>query len=200
MAQAVEFTSQNYNTFGTYFSSLDCPLISVSGGTTTIGGHLKFYTESGYKMYAYWDDIQLLYITCNFPHSLEVYYGDNVFYCQGADPQNRRWVVFYEKIGDTVLYGGTANGSSGTSRFGFNSITLTDASTGNTYTHGIMMNHTCDAGYIDYIPFTGLFSSGYKKRNDDNFLACSIVTQGITVTIDGRNYYAVSTSDLFPLS
>lgn len=200
MAQGVEFVSKQYNQIAPYFASLDCPLISVSGDVVTVGGHLKFYQESGYIIRVYWDSTQLSYMSCNFPHSLEVYYGDNVLYVQGADPQNRRWYAFYEKIGDTVLYAGYCNNSAGTSRIGFNSITLTDASTGNTYTHGVMMNHTCDAGYIDYIPFTGLFANGYKKKNDNNFFACSITTQGITVTIDGKNYYAVSTSDLFPLS
>lgn len=200
MAQAVEFVSKQYNQFGEYFGSLNCPLIVANSSTSvTIGEKLNISTTS-YQVFIKWDGTTIASMSCNFPHSLEVYYGDNVLYVQGADPQNRRWYAFYEKIGDTVLYAGYCNNSAGTSRIGFNSITLTDASTGNTYNHGIMMNHTCDAGYIDYIPFTGLFASGYKKKNDNNFFACSIVTQGITVTIDGKNYYAVSTSDLFPLS
>ena len=201
MAQGVDFKSNVGEAgWGSYFSSLDCSIISVSGNTVTVDGKLVSKPLSSYQLRFSYDGTELFTITENFPYSLETYYGDNVFYCQGAGSGNRRFVVLYEKLNGEILLGYQYSNSAGTARYGFNSITLTNLSTNATYTHGIMMNHTCDAGYIDYIPFTGLFASGYKKKNDDNFLACSIVTQGITVTIDGKNYYAVSTSDLFPLS
>lgn len=200
MARGVDFrTGLSDSGFGAYFNSLGCSLVSVSGNTITIGGRLSFYTNSGYQVIAKWDNTQLFSLSCNFPHSVEVYYSDDVFYAQGSDPSGRRWLVFYEKIGNSVLYGYRYSSSTSTSRFAFNDTTLTDADLGSTYTHGVMMNHTCDVGYIDYIDFTGLFNSGYKKKNDSNFLACSTITQGITVTIAGKNYYSVSANDLFPL-
>lgn len=195
----VDFTSVQYNTLSTYFSSLNCSLITVSGDTVTIDGRLSFYQESGYIINIKWDGSQIARMTCNFPHTLEVYYGDNIFYVQGTDPQSRRWVAFYEKFDDKVLYGAIANGSSGTSRYGFDSITLTDATSGSTYTHGTMINHAVEVGSIDYIDFTGLFNNGYKKLNDPIFKACSTMTRGITVTIAGNNYYTVSEHDMLPL-
>lgn len=195
----VEFVSKQYNQLASYFASLDCSLISVSGDTITVGGHLKFYQADGYKMNVYWDSTQLGLMSCNFPHSLEVYYGDTIVYVQGADPQGRRWVAMYEKIGTTVLYAGFCNSNTGVSRYDLNSITLTDPDTSNTYIHGTVFNYPCDIGYIDYGDATALFSNGYKKMVDTNFKACSTVTQGNTITIAGNNYYAASTHDLLPL-
>lgn len=195
----VEFVSKASNQIASYFASLNCPLISVSGDVVTIGGHLKFYQADGYKMNVYWDSTQLGYITCNFPMSLEVYYSDTLFYVQGADPQSRRWYAVYEKIGNKVLYAGYCTSSTGTSRIELNSITLTDPDTSNTYVHGTVFNYPCDAGYIDYADTTALFNNGYKKMNDTNFKPCSTVTRGNTVTIAGNNYYAVSTHDLLLL-
>lgn len=195
----VEFVSKQYNQLASYFAGLNCPLISVSGDTITVGGHLKFYQESGYLINVYWDSTQLGRTSCNYPHSLEVYYGDTIFYVQGADPQSRRWYAAYEKIGDTVLYAGFCTGSTGTSRIGLNSISFIDSSTSNTYVHGTVFNYPCDTGYIDYSNGTALFNNGYKKMNDTNFVACSTVTQGNTVTIAGKNYFAASAHDLLPL-
>lgn len=195
----VEFVSKQYNQLASYFAGLDCPLISVSGDVVTVGGHLKFWQESGYIMNVYWDNTQLGRTSCNYPHSLEVYYSDTLFYVQGVDPQGRRWYAMYEKIGNTVLYAGYCTNSTGTSRIDFNSITLTDPDTSSTYVHGTVFNYPCDAGYIDYADATALFNNGYKKMNDTNFKPCSTVTQGNTVTIAGNNYYAVSTHDLLPL-
>lgn len=195
----VEFVSKASNQIAPYFAGLNCPLISVSGDTVTIDGRLSFYQESGYIINIKWDGSQIARMTCNFPMSLEVYYSDTLFYCQGKDPQGRRWYVVYEKIGNIVLYGGYCNSSTGTSRIDFNSITLTDPDTSSTYVHGTVFNYPCDAGYIDYADTTALFNNGYKKMNDTNFKPCSTVTQGNTVTIAGNNYYAVSTHDLLPL-
>lgn len=195
----VEFVSKQYNQLASYFAGLDCPLISVSGDVVTVGGHLKFWQESGYKINVYWDNTQLGMTSCNYPHSLEVYYSDTLFYVQGVDPQGRRWYAMYEKINNTVLYAGYCTSSTGTSRIDFNSITLTDPDTSSTYVHGTVFNYPCDIGYIDYADATALFNNGYKKMNDTNFKPCSTVTQDNTITIAGSNYYAVSKHDLLLL-
>ena len=195
----VEFVSKAYNAFGGYFGGLNCPLIVADSSTSiTIDGKLNISTTS-YQVIIKWDGTTITSMSCNFPHSLEVYYSDTFFYVQGADPQSRRWYAVYEKIGNTVLYAGYCTSSTGTSRIGFNSITLTDPDTSNTYVHGTVFNYPCDAGYIDYADTTALFSNGYKKMNDTNFKPCSTVTQGNTITIAGSNYYAVSEHDLLLL-
>lgn len=200
MAQGVDFRSNVSEAgWGSYFSSLDSSLISVSGNTVTVDGKLVSTPLSSYQLKFSYDGTELFTLTENFPFSLETYYGDNVFYCQGAGSGSRRFVVLYEKLNGEILLGYQYSNNSGTARYGFNSITLTNQTTNATYTHGTMMNHTCDIGSIDYMDFTGLFNSGYKKTNDTNFLACSTVTLGNTITISGKNYYAVSTNDLFPI-
>ena len=195
----VDFTSKAYNAFGAYFSGLNCPLITVSGNTVTVGGKLVI-TPAQYALAVSWNGTQLFSISCNYPHSLEVYYSDTLFYCQGSDPQGRRWLAMYEKIGDTVLYGTLNGGSStGVSRYAMTSVTLNNPANGNTYVHGTVFNYSTDVGYIDYASSSALFNSSVKKLTDPNFRACSTVTQGSVVTIAGENYYAVTTKELLPI-
>lgn len=196
----IEFVSAQYSEFGGYFNSLGSSLITVSGNTVTVGGKLVI-TPAQYSMTVSWNGTQLFNIACNYPHSLEVYSSDTLFYVQGADPQGRRYVVLYEKIGNTVLYG-QLNGGSGTgiSRYAMTSITLTDASnSGKTYNHGTVFNYATDVGKIDYAKSSALFNNSIKKLTDTNFMACSTVTQGSVVTIAGENYYAVTTKELLPI-
>jgi hypothetical protein len=196
----VDFVSKQYNEFGGYFSGLGSSLITVSGNTVTVGGKLVFSTAQ-WNITASWNGTQLFSIAVNYPHSLEVYSSDTLFYLQGVDPQGRRYLLMYEKIGDTVLYG-QLNGGAGTgiSRYAMTSVTLTDASnSGKTYVHGTVFNYATDVGKIDYAKSSALFNNSIKKLTDTNFMACSTVTQGSVVTIAGENYYAVTTKELLPI-
>jgi len=196
----IDSKSLSAGNFGSYFSSLNCPLLSVSGETVTIGGRLSFYDANGYQFYIKWDDSAYSNMNCNFGHDVLVYYSDNFFYCEGLDPQSRRWYVRYEKIGDTVLWAANCNNSTGLSRLGMTDVALTDAATGTAYVHGKTLNYAAATGTIDYADSTSLFNyNDIKQLNDPNFMACSTVTKGITITVGGKNYYTVHTNILMPL-
>lgn len=185
--------------FGSYFSSLNCPLLSVSEETTTIDGKLSFYDANGYQMYIQWNGSTISSMNCNFNHNVLVYYSDSFFYCEGLDPQGRRWYVRYEKIGDTILWAGNCNNNTGLSRLGMTDVGLTETVSGSVYTHGKTLNYATTTGTIDYADSTSLFSNSVKQLNDPNFKACSTITQGITITVGGKNYYTVHTNILMPL-
>ena len=185
--------------FGSYFNSLNCPLLSISGETITIDGKLAFYDINGYQFYITLNGTQVDNMNCNFPHRVEGFYSDKIFYCEGLDPQSRRWYVRYEKIGDTILYAQDCNSSTGLSRLGMTDVALTDLVTGSTYVHGKTLNYTAATGTIDYVDSTSLFNNSIKQLSDPNFKACSTVTQGVTITIGGKNYYTAHTNILLPL-
>lgn len=78
--------------------------------------------------------------------------------------------------------------------------TLTDVDDSSTYNHLKLLNYNAGVGYIDYIDGDMVVSSNNRAFIDTNFKACSNMTAGTVITINGQNYYTVDTNAIMPMS
>lgn len=126
---------------------------------------------------------------------------DNVFYFFGKrkNYQEASFILACLKHGDSYLvgcYGGRNWGYND-----FNNITLYDAIHTNRGPHSIrkIVDYELMAPKIAYFNKLLIANSSNDTEMNDDMFSCSNVTLGSTITIDGKNYYAIGENILLPL-
>lgn len=126
-------------------------------------------------------------------------YSDTLFYLlffnSGYD--NRRACVFLEKIDGYWFYGGS--GTSGSGFIPINNFSLSSTLDNNTYSHRAVLDYTAPSNSVDYTS-DSLFVSDTIYISDPNTIACTAVSAGNVITLNGENYFALSANNLILLT
>ena len=185
--------------FTSLFSSLNCPLVEISGNTVIIDSIFSIYLgyASWPRIYMEKDGSVITGNTVAGNMTFIIGYSNNFFYINMTDGDNTGIYLVYEKATDFTLW--TASGSSGSSG-GFQNIqsyTFLDLNSAATYSRGAILNYAAQSGYINYAANI-LFYGGTttKAITDPFFISCSTVTLGKVITFNGTNYFSVGTNTL----
>ena len=183
------------STWGTWFNSLECSLISASGSVITVDNAFSF-TKENYKLTCKQGSTVIFEMTCNNPCTVTVCCSDSLVYIQCSDPQNRRCFFVYEKLPENTLLGYYSSGNgTGIAYKPITDLTFTDINTGIVYTHGARLNFTAGFGKICFAEDT-LFQDGVRDMADPNFISCTTVTANQVYAFSLSNFYSVGAHTL----
>lgn len=178
-----------------WFTSLGCSLITGNGNVVTIDGTFTLTKENN-NVILKKGSTQLFNSLWNNPAIVTVCCSDKLVYIQGYDPQSRRFVFIYEKLGDIIIYAyyGEAN-TTGVAFKPISDFTFTEINTGLEYSHGARLNLTAGLGKICFAEDT-LFQGGDRDIVDPNFISCTTVTANQVYAFSLSNFYAVGANTL----
>lgn len=126
-------------------------------------------------------------------------YGESIFYLLFTNGYDTRGAcVFLEKIDGKWYYGYTAPNAFITGMYSIYNFNLacTDGSSG--HSHRVILNFSSPLNTINYTT-DSIFAGGYKEETDPNTLSCTTVTAGNVITLEGENYFSVSSNTLILL-
>ena len=192
------------STLKTFFDNLNCSIITtdLSSNVLTINVNgvvnLLFDFNTGRTRVVY-NGVSRDYSVLNTWNSATVtaVCNDVVFYVQFSCNyyEGRRILFLYERINGVDYFGAVGNDDTH-AWYPVTSVTLTNTSTGVTFSHGVILNYSVEQGYIHYAA-DYLFSVGYKTSAvDSNFITCSAVPANRIITFKGHNYYSVGANTL----
>ena len=97
----------------------------------------------------------------------------------------------YEKLNESSYFGMINS-------LNMNGITMLNTDDGLNYVHQARLNYAAEVEKID-VTSDILFQGGYKALEDEQFLACSTISEDQVITFNGKNYYSLGANILVPL-
>ena len=198
-----------------FFSGLNCRFISVSSSTISINSGeitIEIADNAGYTNGRDWS---ITYPGAEEPtvllqqgaETIVACYSDVFLFFTVESSDTNKIVFVYEIVTEdnatAHLYGHSYSAKSGNPDI--HGVTLTSSESEATYTHGKLLNYSCENvypdyyGYIDYANDYLVSSSVITEVVDENTLTCSIVTANKIVTFEGTNYFALGTNTIIPI-
>lgn len=196
----------NAATLESFFSSLNCPLISteISGGIFKITVDEIVVINMTLLNSAWLNPITITYngsTTAEIGRSwfqngcqFTCICSDTLFYLQLRDSSGRRFGFIYEKIGTESYFGYKGSGNSQSIAFynlsDFDLIKVGESNAN--YKHSTILNYSVNLGSIDMLNNDILLLSGVRAAEDPNFKTTTSLTSDSMITINGLNYYVIS--------
>lgn len=177
---------------------------TVSGDVTTItlSENVSFILTKGLAGYNYIDfSISIngtvsLARRCNRYFTLVSCKSDGFSFLEAySGYDGNRACLVHEVISNEEYVGYAGNNQS--SYYNLSDISLTKISDSSIFTHGTVLGYSVPSGSIDYLDSDILFLSGVKSILDPHVKACSNMSSNNVITINGKNYFVISSHSLF---
>lgn len=188
-----------------FFDSLNCELIT----SVTISGNyvlieideivtLKWNATASESIKIIYDGTESTVYGCDsvYPprgETLIAIWSNNFIIIKSKNnyDDGNRMTFIYEQVNESEYFGMT-------NTFNFNSVTIKNTDDNFSYSHKARLNYEAEIGKIDFTT-DAIMQNGIKVLEDENFIACSIITSDQVITINGVNYYSIGTNTLAQL-